>query len=131
MKWQSTPQFLPGDFHGQRSLSCYRPRSPPGQNTRVGSLYLLEGIFPTQGSNPGLPHCRRIPYQLIYKGSLKQPNNKLASGQPSMPPVGGVCALWVQDWPGLVLSRAGPPHCSPDLQRCRGGAGLRAGGSQD
>ena len=49
----------------------------------------------------------------------------------SMPPVGGVGALWVQDWPGLLLSRAGPPHCSLDLQRCRGGAGLHAGGSQD
>ena len=31
----------------------------PGQNTGVGSLSLLQGIFPTQGSNPGLPHCRR------------------------------------------------------------------------
>ena len=34
----------------------------------VGSLSLL-GIFPTQGSNPGLPHCRRILYQLSYKES--------------------------------------------------------------
>ena len=30
----------------------------PGQNTGVGSLSLLQGIFPTQGSNPGLLHCR-------------------------------------------------------------------------
>ena len=30
----------------------------PGQNTGMGSLSLLQGIFPTQGSNPGLPHCR-------------------------------------------------------------------------
>ena len=41
----------------------------PGQNTRVGSLSLLQRIFPTQGSNPGLPHCRRILYQLSHKGS--------------------------------------------------------------
>ena len=34
------------------------------------SLALLRGIFPTQGSNPGLPHCRRILYQLSHKGSL-------------------------------------------------------------
>ena len=40
----------------------------PGQNTGVGSLSLLQGIFPTQGSNPGLPHCRWIPYQLSHKG---------------------------------------------------------------
>ena len=32
--------------------------NPPGQNTGVGSLSLLQGILPTQGSNPGLPHCR-------------------------------------------------------------------------
>ena len=41
----------------------------PGQNTGVGSLSLLQGIFPTQGPNPGLPHCRWILYQLSHKGS--------------------------------------------------------------
>ena len=35
----------------------------------VGSLSLLQGIFPTQGLNPGLLHCRLIPYQLSHKGS--------------------------------------------------------------
>ena len=35
----------------------------------MGSLSLLQGIFPTQGSNPGLPHCRQILYQLSHKGS--------------------------------------------------------------
>ena len=35
----------------------------------VGSLSLLQGIFPTQGSNPGLLHCRQILYQLNHKGS--------------------------------------------------------------
>ena len=33
-------------------------------------LSLLQGIFPTQGLNPGLPHCRQILYKLSYKGSL-------------------------------------------------------------
>ena len=42
----------------------------PGQNTRVGSLSLLQGIiFPTQGLNPGLLHSKQILYQLIYRGS--------------------------------------------------------------
>ena len=41
-----------------------------GQNTGVGGLSLLQGIFPTQGSNPGLPHYRRILYQLGHKGRL-------------------------------------------------------------
>ena len=44
----------------------------PGQNTGVGSLFLLQGIVPTQGSNPGLAHCRWILYQLSHKGSLKE-----------------------------------------------------------
>ena len=47
----------------------YSPWNFPGQNTGVGSLSLLQGIFPTQGSNPGLLHCRRILYQLSHKGS--------------------------------------------------------------
>ena len=38
------------------------------QNTGVGSLPLLQGIFPTQGWNPGLPHCRQFLYQLSPKG---------------------------------------------------------------
>ena len=41
----------------------------PGQNTGVGSLSLLQGIFPIKGSNPILPHCRQILYQLSRKGS--------------------------------------------------------------
>ena len=36
----------------------------------VGSLSLLQGIFPTQGWDPGLPHCKWILYQLSHKGSL-------------------------------------------------------------
>ena len=47
----------------------YSPRNSPGQNTGVGSLSLLQGIFPTQGSNPGLLHCRQIHYQLSHNGS--------------------------------------------------------------
>ena len=47
----------------------YSPWNSPGQNTGVGSLFLLQRIFPTQGSNSGLPHCRRILYQLSHKGS--------------------------------------------------------------
>ena len=45
------------------------PWNSPGQNTGLGSLSLLQGIFPTQGSNPGLPHFRWILYQLSHKGS--------------------------------------------------------------
>ena len=47
----------------------YSPWNSPGQNTGVGNLSLLQGIFLTQGSNPGLSHCRQILYQLSHKGS--------------------------------------------------------------
>ena len=47
----------------------YSPWNSPGQDTGVGNLCLLQGIFPSQGSNPGLLHCRRILYQLSHKGS--------------------------------------------------------------
>ena len=47
----------------------YSRWSSPGQNTGVGSRSLLQGIFPTQGLNLGLPHCRWILYQLCHKGS--------------------------------------------------------------
>ena len=49
-----------------RPCRLYSPWNSPGQNTGVGSLSLFQGIFPTQGSNPGIPHCRWILYQLSY-----------------------------------------------------------------
>ena len=46
------------------------PWNSPGLNTGVGSLSLLQGIFPTQGLNPCLPHCRQIFYQLSHKVAI-------------------------------------------------------------
>ena len=42
----------------QTEISQTVKLNTPGQNTEVGSCSLLQGIFPTQGSNPGLQHCR-------------------------------------------------------------------------
>ena len=53
-----------------RPHGLYSSWNPSGQNTGVGRLSLLQGIFPTQGLNPGLPHCRQILYQLSHKGSV-------------------------------------------------------------
>ena len=47
----------------------YSPWNSLGQNTGVGSLSLPQGILLIPGLNPGLPHCRRILYQLSHKGS--------------------------------------------------------------
>ena len=52
-------------FHG-----LYSSWNSPGQNTGVGSLSLLQGIFPTQGLNPCLPHCRQILSQLSQMTSF-------------------------------------------------------------
>ena len=53
------------------TVVCQCPWDSPGQNTRVGSLSLLQWIFPTQGANSSLPHCIRILYQLSHQGRLK------------------------------------------------------------
>ena len=55
-------------------MDCSPPGSSvhedsPGKNTGVGCHFLLQGIFPTQGSNPGLLHCRQILYHLSHQGS--------------------------------------------------------------
>ena len=49
------------------SLQTHGLWNSPGQNTGLGSLSLLQGIFPTQESNPGLPHCRYTLYQLSHR----------------------------------------------------------------
>ena len=66
----------------------YSPWNSLGHNTGVGSFSLLQGIFPTQGWNPDLPHCRQILYQLshhtyqihisIWWAALQQFKNMLA-----------------------------------------------------
>ena len=60
-----------------RPHGLHSPWNSPGQNTGVGSLSLLQGIFPTQGSNPGLPHCGRILYQLSHNGNSSSPHSVL------------------------------------------------------
>ena len=47
----------------------YNPWNSPGQNTGVGNLCLLQGIFGTQGSNPDILRCRWILHQLSHQGS--------------------------------------------------------------
>ena len=64
VKVKVSQSCLPLQSHGLHSLWNF-----PSQNTGVGSCYLFQGIFPTQGSNPDLPNCRWILYELSYKGS--------------------------------------------------------------
>ena len=53
-------------FNSLRPYGLFRSCNSPGQNSRVGSPSLLEGIFPTQEWKPGLLHCRGILYQLSH-----------------------------------------------------------------
>ena len=54
------------------------PGDSPDKNTGMGCHALLQGAFPTQGLNPGLPHCRRILCQLSHKGSPEHRNGSLS-----------------------------------------------------
>ena len=56
-------------YNSLQSQGLYIPWNSPGQNNGVSSHSLLQGIFPTQGSNLGLRHCRWILYQLSPQGS--------------------------------------------------------------
>ena len=87
-----------------RPHGLYSSWNSLGQNILVGSLSLLQGIFPTQGSDPGLPKCRQILHQLSLKGSPRilewvvYPFSR-GSSQPRNPPgisrfVGGFFTNW-------------------------------------
>ena len=61
-----------------QSHGLYSPWNSPGQNTGVGSRFLLQGLFPTQRSNPGLLHCRWILYhQVKPKGDRKSQRKEM------------------------------------------------------
>ena len=63
VKWIESCSVVPNSL---RPHELYSPWNSPGQNTGVGNLSFLQGIFPTQGLNPGLPHCRQIIYCLRH-----------------------------------------------------------------
>ena len=66
LKWRESHSIVCDSL---RPHGLYSPWNPPGRNTGVGTVFLLQGIFPTQGSNTGLLHYRQIIYQLSHKGS--------------------------------------------------------------
>ena len=55
--------------HGLQPTRLLHPWDFPGKNTGVGCHFLLQEIFPTQGLNPSLPHCRQMFYHLSHQGS--------------------------------------------------------------
>ena len=87
----------------------------------MGSLSILQGIFPTQGSNPGLSHCRRILYQLSHKGSPFADTGYLACPEPQAKTrAGRLCpAVHLALYPTPPLTFT--PHLSP-----AGGSGVQS-----
>ena len=70
-------------LHGLQPTRLLCPWNSPGKNTGVGSHSLLQRIFPTQGSNPGLLRCRQILYHLSHHALLFL--NKINSSQALLP----------------------------------------------
>ena len=84
-----------------KRLLC--PWDFPGENTGVGCHFLLQEIFPTWGSNPGLPHCRQTLYRLSHQGSHNpQVINPILYSllEPTAPPTmtGSTKVHWKEHW---------------------------------
>ena len=71
MKWSRSVVSNSLRSCGLQPFRLFCPWDSPGKRTGVGRHFHLQGIFPTQRSNPGLPHCRQTLYPLIYQESPK------------------------------------------------------------
>ena len=95
-----------------RPYGLYSPWNSPGQNTGVGSLSLFQGIFTTQGWNPGLPHCRRIFLPAEPKGKAKITGvGSLSLLQRIFPTQNRT----TQSWPGMGLNGEVDSNCAWSL----------------
>jgi len=87
----------------------YSPWNSPGQNTGVGSLSLLQGIFPTQGSHSGLLYCRQILHQLAAVAKSLQSCLTLCNpidGSPPGSPVPGILQARTLEWVAISFCNA-------------------------
>ena len=102
-----------------------------GKDTGVDYHALLHGIFPTQGLNPGLPHCRQILYQLSHQGSPRKlewvayPFSRGSSQPRTWTGVsciaGGFFTSWATKlcmWVGALQNRVQPDKQGRGLGRC-------------
>ena len=102
-----------------RPHGLYSPRNSPGQNTGVGSCSLLQGIFPTQRSNPDLQNGRQILYQLSHPpGKYTLLNFFISEVAQSCPALCDPWAVACQASPSMGFSRqeywSGLPCPSPE-----------------
>ena len=117
-EWVSESRSVVSDSFRHHVL--YSPWNFPGQNAGVGSLSLLQGIFPTQGLNPGLLNCSWILYQLSHKGSPLLSSAAAAAkslqscltlwdpidGSPSGSPISGILQARTLEWVAISFSSA-------------------------
>ena len=98
-----------------RPHGLYSPWNSPGQNTGVGSLSLLQGIFPTQG----LPHYRRILYRLSHQGSPTGRYQSLGSRPTCLGLLAEFSSLQLYSWGPHFLAGCQPRPLSATRGRCR------------
>ena len=104
-----------------RSHGLYSPWNSPGQNIGVGSCSLLQGIFPTQGLNPGFLHCRWILYQLNHRGSprildwVAYPFSNRSSGPRNPTGVSCIADGFFTNWAirEALIAQSCPTLCTP------------------
>ena len=90
--------------HGLWPTRLLHSWDSPGKSTGVGCHFLLQGIFPTQGLNPGLPHCRQTLYHLSHQGSL----NPSQKQQLCIPPWLKSLTRWLTSLPQFHKSSQTP-----------------------
>ena len=93
-------------LHGLQATRLLCPWNSPGKNSGMGSHSLFQGIFPTQGSNPGLLHCRQILYRLSRQESLVFVTNLLHILAPPSPLQSSPLELAERLPPGLKSSES-------------------------
>ena len=98
--------------HGLWPARVLCPRNSPGKNNGVSSHSLLQGIFPTQGSNLDLLHCRQNLYHLSHQGSPLQPKWLSKQKADGVVPLASQCAQGksTSRLPGLFVQLPLPPH---------------------
>ena len=94
----------------------YSPWNSPGQDTGVGSLSLLQRIFPTQGLNPGLLHRRKILYQLSHRGSPSLKKLKVNSSEVALQTARVREAVITEQNPGVLANSVLQPVPSSNQQ---------------
>ena len=94
----------------QSCLDLHSPWNSPGQNTKVGSCSLLQDIFPTQGSNSGLLHCRQILYSWATRKARKVFFIKKSPLLPSISTrwVASSTHIWSENFLGSLLRKTLP-----------------------